>query len=56
MTGIVHFARNLTPYEKTALTEPCCVVCNATCVNSHIRPGDTVAIIGPGPIGLLCAR
>ena len=25
------------------------------CVHSHIRPGDTVAIIGPGPIGLLCA-
>ena len=38
-----------------ALTEPCCVAYNAVCVNSHIRPGDTVAVIGPGPIGLLCA-
>jgi L-iditol 2-dehydrogenase len=41
--------------EKAALTEPCCVAYNAVCVNSHMRPGDTVAVIGPGPIGLLCA-
>ncbi|HSI87397.1 MAG: zinc-binding dehydrogenase [Candidatus Methylacidiphilales bacterium] len=41
--------------EKASLTEPCCVAYNAVCVNSHIRPGDTVAVIGPGPIGLLCA-
>ncbi len=42
-------------YEKAALTEPCCVAYNASCANSHIHPGDTVAVIGPGPIGLLCA-
>jgi alcohol dehydrogenase/L-iditol 2-dehydrogenase len=41
--------------EKASLTEPCCVAYNAVCVNSRVRPGDTVAIIGPGPIGLLCA-
>lgn len=41
--------------EKAALTEPCCVAYNAVCCNSHPRPGDTIAIIGPGPIGLLCA-
>ena len=43
------------PFEKAALTEPCCVAYNAVCVNSRVRPGDTVAVIGPGPIGLLCA-
>lgn len=42
-------------FETASLTEPCCVAYNATCVNSTIRPGDTVAVIGPGPIGLLCA-
>ena len=42
-------------FEKAALTEPCAVAYNATCVNSRLRPGDTVAVIGPGPIGLLCA-
>jgi L-iditol 2-dehydrogenase len=42
-------------FEIAALTEPCCVAYNATCVQSTIRPGDLVAVIGPGPIGLLCA-
>ena len=42
-------------FEKAALTEPCCVAYNAVCVQSRIRPGDSVAVIGPGPIGLLCA-
>ena len=41
--------------ERAALTEPCCVAYNTVCVNSRMRPGDTVAVIGPGPIGLLCA-
>ena len=43
------------PLESAALTEPCCVAYNAVCSNSRVRPGDTVAVIGPGPIGLLCA-
>jgi L-iditol 2-dehydrogenase len=43
------------PLEKAALTEPCCVAYNAVCMNSRLRPGDAVAVIGPGPIGLLCA-
>jgi L-iditol 2-dehydrogenase len=42
-------------FEKAALTEPCCVAYNAVCVNTRIRPGDHVLVIGPGPIGLLCA-
>jgi alcohol dehydrogenase/L-iditol 2-dehydrogenase len=41
--------------ETAALTEPCCVAYNAVCVHSRIQPGDTIAVIGPGPIGLLCA-
>jgi alcohol dehydrogenase/L-iditol 2-dehydrogenase len=41
--------------DKAALTEPCSVAYNAVCVNSRVRPGDTIAVIGPGPIGLLCA-
>jgi alcohol dehydrogenase/L-iditol 2-dehydrogenase len=43
-------------FETAALTEPCCVAFNAVCVNCHVRPGDSVAVLGPGPIGLLCAR
>jgi alcohol dehydrogenase/L-iditol 2-dehydrogenase len=41
-------------FEKAALTEPCCVAYNATCIKTRIRPGDSVLIVGPGPIGLLC--
>ncbi len=43
------------PFEKAALTEPCCVAYNATIRNSRIEPGDCVLVIGPGPIGILCA-
>jgi alcohol dehydrogenase/L-iditol 2-dehydrogenase len=49
-----HVPASLT-LERAALTEPCCVAYNAVCVNSRLRPGDAVAVIGPGPIGLLCA-
>ncbi len=41
-------------FERAALAEPCCVSYDVICVNSRIRPGDSVAVIGPGPIGLLC--
>lgn len=43
-------------FEKAALTEPCSVAYNAVCENTTIRPGDHVLVIGPGPIGLLCAH
>jgi alcohol dehydrogenase/L-iditol 2-dehydrogenase len=43
------------PFHKAALTEPCCVAYNAVCVNGRVRPGDSVLVIGPGPIGILCA-
>jgi len=49
-----HLPDNLS-FEKAALTEPCCVAYNAVCVSSRVRPGDSVVVIGPGPIGLLCA-
>lgn len=43
-------------FEKAALTEPCCVAYNAVCMNGRVRPGDHVLVMGPGPIGLLCAK
>ena len=42
-------------FDRAALTEPCCVAYNAVCVHTVIRPGDHVLVMGPGPIGLLCA-
>lgn len=43
------------PFEKAALTEPCCVAYNAAVVNANVQPGDRLLVLGPGPIGLLCA-
>ena len=40
--------------DHAALVEPCCVAYNAAVNNSHIRPGDRVIVLGPGPIGILC--
>ncbi|MBV9673998.1 MAG: zinc-binding dehydrogenase [Verrucomicrobia bacterium] len=51
---ILHHIPATLPFEVAALTEPCCVAYNATCGNVRILPGDAVAVIGPGPIGLLC--
>jgi len=39
-------------YKAAAMTEPICVAYNAVVEKSRIRPGDTVVIIGPGPVGL----
>lgn len=43
------------PFDLAAMTEPCCVAYQCTVVNARIKPGDLVVVIGPGPIGLLCA-
>lgn len=51
----LHHVPGALAIERAALTEPCCVAYNAVCVNSRVQPGDSVAVIGPGPIGLLCA-
>ena len=49
-----HIPKGLS-FEKAALTEPCCVAYNAVMNQSDITPGDRVVVIGPGPIGILCA-
>jgi L-iditol 2-dehydrogenase len=49
----LHHLPGSVSFEKAALTEPCCVAYNATCVKAAIRPGDSVLVLGPGPIGLL---
>jgi L-iditol 2-dehydrogenase len=53
--GLHHIPDSL-PFELACLAEPHSVAYNAMCVNSTIRPGDLVVVLGPGPIGLLCAR
>ena len=52
----LHKIPDTVSFEKAALTEPCCVAYQAVCVNGRVRPGDNVLVLGPGPIGLLCAQ
>ena len=51
----LHLVPENLPLEKAALTEPCCVAYSAVVDKVRIKPGDRIVVIGPGPIGLLCA-
>jgi L-iditol 2-dehydrogenase len=52
----LHHIPDKLPFERAALTEPCCVAYNCVAVKSKIKPGDLVVVLGPGPIGMLCAQ
>jgi alcohol dehydrogenase/L-iditol 2-dehydrogenase len=52
---ILHHLPDRLPDEHAALTEPCCVAYSAVALNSDVKPGDRVVVLGPGPIGILCA-
>ena len=52
----LHAIPDTLPFALACLAEPHAVAYNAMCLNSTIRPGDFVVVLGPGPIGLLCAR
>lgn len=54
--NVLHHIPDDVSYEAATLTEPICVAYNAVIEKSHVRPGDTVVVIGPGPIGLLCLQ
>ncbi|MSU50495.1 MAG: Zn-dependent alcohol dehydrogenase [Opitutus sp.] len=51
----LHRVPDKLPMELAALTEPCCVAYNAVVNNARVRPGDRIIVLGPGPIGILCA-
>jgi alcohol dehydrogenase/L-iditol 2-dehydrogenase len=51
----LHRVPDSLPMEHAALTEPCCVAYNAVIKNARVQPGDRVVVLGPGPIGILCA-
>jgi L-iditol 2-dehydrogenase len=52
---ILHRVPDNLSFEKAALTEPCSVAYNAVVNNGNVKPGDRILVLGPGPIGLLCA-
>jgi L-iditol 2-dehydrogenase len=52
----LHHIPDSLPFDLACLAEPHAVAYQAMCINSTIRPGEAVVVLGPGPIGLLCAR
>ncbi len=53
--GILHRLPKGVGMKEASLIEPLCVAYKAVAVNSSVKPGDTVVVIGPGPIGILCS-
>ncbi|MDD5603858.1 MAG: zinc-binding dehydrogenase [Eubacteriales bacterium] len=53
---ILHKVPDNVSLREASLTEPLCVAYKSVVCNSLVRPGDTVAVIGPGPIGMLCIK
>jgi L-iditol 2-dehydrogenase len=53
---IVHLVPKEVSLRAAAVTEPSCVAYNALVEKSRVHPGDTVLVIGPGPIGLLSVQ
>jgi len=53
---ILHHVPDNVSLKAASITEPFCVAYKAFVSNSNVNPGDTVVIIGPGSIGILCAK
>jgi L-iditol 2-dehydrogenase len=53
---ILHSVPENVSLKAASLTEPFCVAYKSVICNSTVNPGDTVVVIGPGPIGLLCMK
>jgi L-iditol 2-dehydrogenase len=54
--GIIHRLPEEIPLKEAALIEPLSVAVNAMTRNSRVLPGESVLVIGPGPIGLFCLQ
>lgn len=53
---ILHRVPEGVSLREASLTEPLCVAYSSLIKHSNIKAGDLVVVIGPGPIGLLCAQ
>jgi L-iditol 2-dehydrogenase len=49
---LLHHIPEAVSWEAATMAEPICVAYNAVIEKSHVRPGETVVVIGPGPVGL----
>ena len=52
---ILHRVPEGVSLRQASMAEPFCVSYQAVVVNNALEPGETVVVVGPGPIGLLAA-
>ena len=52
---LLHMIPDNVSFDHASMTEPCAVAYSATIAPGHVRPGDRIVILGPGPIGILSA-
>lgn len=52
----LHHLPSSVSFEEASLIEPLCVAYNALIEKVTVKPGDMVAVLGPGPIGLFCLQ
>ena len=50
---LLHKVPDNVSFDHASMTEPCSVAYSATIAPGHVRPGDRIVILGPGPIGIL---
>lgn len=52
--AVVHRLPDALPWQRAVLTEPLAVACRAI-ARGRVAPGESVVVIGPGPVGILAA-
>jgi L-iditol 2-dehydrogenase len=55
-TRLLHRIPNGLSYDEAAVVQPCADIVNAVTRKAEILAGDTVAVLGPGPMGLLTTQ
>lgn len=54
--GLLHQIPDGLTFEEASMTEPTAISVHAVVERAAVRPGESVVIVGPGPIGLLCLQ
>jgi L-iditol 2-dehydrogenase len=55
-TRLLHKIPDRIPFDEAAMVQPCADIVNAVTRKTHVYPGDTVIVLGPGPMGLLTTQ
>ena len=53
---LLHKIPDTLPLPEAAMAEPCAIVAHQLLERARVTPGDTVVIMGMGPIGLIAAQ